>query len=138
MALRHGAKVDLLRGIPLFAACNKRQLAEIARISDEVDLPEGSVLIHQGEPGKRFYVVTEGKVEVRRNGRVLAGRGGDLFFGEISLLMLYPTTATITATTPVHALVITPEGFRRLINEYPGIQSRILLSLAQRLAPETI
>jgi CRP-like cAMP-binding protein len=136
--MHRSTRIDLLRGIPLFAACTKRQLAEIAKIAEEVELPEGSVLIREDEPGRRFFVVSDGKVEVRRNGRLLPRRGGDLFFGEISLLMRHPTTATVTAITPVHALVITPEGFRRLINEFPGIQSRILLSLAQRLAPQTI
>jgi CRP-like cAMP-binding protein len=136
--MRRNARIALLRQIPLFAACTRGQLAEIAKIAEEVELPEGSVLIRENEPGRRFFVLSDGKVEVRRNGRMLPRRGGDVFFGEISLLMRYPTTATVTAVTSVQALVITPEGFRRLINEFPGIQSRILLSLAQRLAPQTI
>jgi CRP-like cAMP-binding protein len=52
--------------------------------------------------------------------------------------MRYPTTATVTACSPVRALVMTPEAFRRLLNEFPGIEGRILLALAQRLAPDTL
>jgi CRP-like cAMP-binding protein len=136
--LRKSTKIELLRGVPLFSACSKKQLGEIAEIARQVDLPRGTVLIREGEPGSQFYVILDGTVEVEQNGRKLPKRGDDSFFGEISLLMRYPTTATVTATSSVHALAIAPAGFRRLLNEYPGIQSRVLLALAQRLAPQTL
>ena len=136
--LRKNAKVDLLREIPLFSACTREQLAEIGRFTDELEFPEGTTLIREGEPGERFFVLVDGTVEVKKNGRRLRGRGGSGFFGEISLFMRYPTTATVATTSPVRALVLTPEGFRTLLNDFPGIQSRILLALAKRLAPETV
>ena len=136
--LRKNAKIELLRGVPLFSACSKKQLSEVAGLAEEVVLPEGTVLIREGEPGRSFFVLVDGTVEVRRKGRRLPARGDTGFFGEISLFMRYPTTATVTACSPVRALVMTPEAFRRLLNEFPGIQRRILLALAQRLAPDTL
>jgi CRP-like cAMP-binding protein len=136
--LRRNAKIEMLRGIPLFSACSKKQLSEVARLAEEVVIPEGTVLIREGEPGRSFFVLVDGAVEVRRKGRRVPTRGRTEFFGEISLFMHYPTTATVTASSPVRALVMNPEAFRRLLNEFPGIQSRILLALAQRLAPNTL
>jgi hypothetical protein len=43
--LRKDAKVDLLRRVPLFAGCSKRELGEICTLTDEISLPEGATLI---------------------------------------------------------------------------------------------
>ena len=136
--LRKNAKIELLKTVPLFAGCNKSELAQICTIADEVDLPAGATLISEGDLGRQFFVMVGGTVEVRQKGRKLPTRGGAGFFGEISLLSNARTTATVTATSPVHALVITPQGFRDLLKRAPGIQLKVLSALAERLAPETI
>jgi hypothetical protein len=51
--LRKSAKVELLRGVPLFSNCSKRELAEIASLADEIDFPEGKILIKEGDRGHR-------------------------------------------------------------------------------------
>src|SRR3954471_8420675 len=96
--LRKDAKIELLRQVTLFAGCSKRELAEIARIADEIDFEAGKLLIRQGEPGRQFYVIIDGAVEVERDGEVLPRRGGSEFFGEISLVSGVPATATVTTT----------------------------------------
>jgi len=45
MALRKDAKVERIRRVPLFSQCSKRELEQVAGIADEVDLPEGRVLM---------------------------------------------------------------------------------------------
>jgi CRP/FNR family transcriptional regulator, cyclic AMP receptor protein len=136
--LRADAKLELLQRIPLFAGCSKRELKEIAAIADELDLPAGKTLIAQGEPGRQFFILVEGDVEVRRNGRKLPGKDGLDFFGEIALLVTSETTATVKATSPVRVLVITPRHFRSLLKRSPAIQAKVLNALARRLAPETV
>ena len=69
MALRSNSKIDLLRRVPLFEHCSKKDLALIAGVADELDLPAGSVLIQEGDRGREFLVIVSGDVEVRRNGR---------------------------------------------------------------------
>lgn len=136
--LRKNAKIELLRRTPLFSGCSKSQLSAIAAIADEIDLREGHVLIRQGERGTQFFVVLEGTVAVTKDGKPLKLRGGSEVFGEISLLSDVPTTATVVATSPVRALVVTARDFARVIKEVPSIQRSLLRSLSERLAPDTL
>ena len=59
------------------------------------------------------------------------------FFGEIALIHQSPRTATVKATSPVRALVITERNFRRLMTEQPEIQRKVLEALAERVGPST-
>ena len=132
------AKIDILRRVTLFSGCSKRELGEIARITDEIDLPAGKELISQGEPGRQFFVIFEGSVDVVQNGEKLPRRGGSEFFGEISLVSGSPATATVTTATEARALVITAQNFKTLLERSPAIQRRILHSFSERLAPHVI
>jgi CRP-like cAMP-binding protein len=133
------AKIDLLRHVTLFSGCSKRELNEISRIADEIDFKPGKKLIAQGERGRQFFIVVEGSVEVERDGETLpVDRGGSEFYGEISLVSGSPCTATVTTTTAVRALVITPRDFKSLLDRSPAIQRRVLHSFSERLAPHVI
>ena len=138
MRLRKDAKTELLRRTPLFANCSKRELAAIAGIADEIDLDEGKELTRQGAPGREFFVVIEGSADVVKDGKTVNSLGGGDFFGEIALVHHAPRTATVVATSPVRALVITERNFRRLLDEQPEIQRKVMVALAERLAPSTL
>jgi CRP-like cAMP-binding protein len=136
--LGKNAKVELIKRAPLFAHCSKKELAEVASIADELDLPEGRQLIREGQRGREFFVLLEGEAEVTQNGkRIATMRGGD-FFGEIALISDAPRTATVTSTTPVRVLVVTDRAFRSLLDHVPAIQLKVLKALAERLAPQTL
>jgi CRP/FNR family cyclic AMP-dependent transcriptional regulator len=137
MKLGHNSKIDLIKGVPLFASASKQELAEIAGIADEIDLPEGKVLIREGDTGREFFVLIEGSAEVARAGKKVASIGPGDFFGEISLIAKTPRNATITTTSPVRTLVITDRAFRQLLDHAPQIQIGVLTALAERLAPTT-
>ena len=138
MRLGSNSKVDLIKGVPLFASASKQELAEIASIADEIDLPEGKVLIQEGDTGREFFVLIDGTAEVARGGKKVATIGAGDFFGEIALIAKTPRNATITATSPVRALVITDRAFRQLLDHAPQIQIGVLTALAERLAPTTL
>ncbi len=131
--LRKDAKIELIAKVPLFAGLAKQQLTRVASIADEIDLPEGKVLTRQGERGREFFILLEGEAEVRRNGRKLATRRAGEFFGEIALISDIPRVATVTATTPVRALVIRDREFRALLERTPAIALDVLTVVAERL-----
>ena len=133
--LRRNQKVELIRKAPLFAHCSKRELEQIAQIADEIDLREGKEMTKQGSRGREFFVLLEGDAEVKKDGRrINTLKGGD-FFGEIALVSDVPRTATVIASSPVRALVITDRSFKRLLRDTPQIQEKVLSALAERLAP---
>jgi CRP-like cAMP-binding protein len=138
MALGRNAKIDHIRGVPLFARCTRAEVAEVAKIADEIDIPEGKALTREGDRGREFFVLLEGSAIVRRGGRKVNTLGPGDFFGEIALVSRSPRTATVTTTSPSQLLVITDGRFRSLLDHSPRIQLRILEALADRLAPSSI
>jgi CRP/FNR family transcriptional regulator, cyclic AMP receptor protein len=135
MRTRRDSKIELLRAVPLFSRCSARELQSIASIADEVEVKEGKELTREGERGREFFVILEGQADVRRKSRKVNTLGPGEFLGEIALLTHVPRTATVAATTPMRALVITGPDFRSLLRRTPTIQVKVLEALAQRLAP---
>ena len=133
MSLRKNAKVELLSSVPLFAGLSKGQLGQLASIADEIDLPEGKVLIREDERGREFFIVLDGEAEVRRKGKKLATRRAGDFVGEIALVSDIPRVATVTAISPLRVLVIADREFRALLERTPTIAIRVLEAVAARL-----
>ena len=138
MPLRKNAKVELIKRVPLFSQCSKRELADVAAVADEIDLREGKELTRQGRPGREFFVLIEGEADVRKNGRKIATMKGGDFFGEIALVSSKPRTATVVATTPVRVLVLTERSFKRLLERSPSIQLKVLQALAERISADNL
>ena len=134
--LHRNEKVELIKHAPLFWNCSKRELQQIAQIADEIDLREGKEMTREGERGREFFVLLEGDAEVVKDGRSINTLGAGDFFGEIALVSDVPRTATVVATSPIRALVITDRAFRRLLRDQPEIQSKVLAAVAARLEPE--
>lgn len=139
MKLGNNSKIDLIKGVPLFADASKAQLAEIASIADEVDLPAGRTLIKEGDSGREFFILIDGTADVTQGGEKIGKvMGPGDFFGEIALIAKAPRTATITTTSPVRALVVTDRAFRQLLEKSPEIAVGVLTALAERLAPTSL
>jgi CRP/FNR family cyclic AMP-dependent transcriptional regulator len=132
--LGKNAKVELLRKVPLFSGCSKAELRELAIVSDELSLGEGTVLTKEGSAGREFFVLVDGTARVSRKGRKLADLGAGDWFGEIALLTNAPRTATVTATSPVRVLVIGDRRFRDAVETMPSIAIKVLASVGDRLA----
>jgi CRP/FNR family transcriptional regulator, cyclic AMP receptor protein len=136
--LRKDAKLELLAGVPLFAGCSKKELGEISTLADELSFPAGTTLIEEGRQGHEFFVLIEGDVDVRAKGRKVASLGDGSFFGEMSLVSSRPRNATVTASSPVRVLVIHEQAFRRLLRDSPPIQLKVLQTLADRAAENSL
>ena len=133
--LRRNEKVELIRHAPLFSECSRRELEEIAQIADEIDLREGTELTREGAPGREFLILVEGTADVLKKGRKINSLKSGDFFGEIALVHRTPRTATVKATSPVRALVVTDRNFRTLLERSSEIQLKVLQALAERVAP---
>jgi CRP/FNR family cyclic AMP-dependent transcriptional regulator len=136
--MHRNTKIELLKRVPLFARCSKRDLTEIAKLADEIDIKEGRELTREGQRGREFFVLVEGSAEVRRRGRKVNTMGSGDFFGEIALLSGRPRTATVKTTAPTRALVVTESSFNQLLRSSPEIQLKVLQAVVDRLPDEKL
>ena len=136
MRLRKNAKVELIKGVPLFSQLDRKHLDEVAAIADEIDLREGKELTVEGRPGREFMVIVEGEAAVRRGDQEINRLGAGDFFGEIALVRQEPRTATVVAETPVRVLVITDRSFRTLLDHNPEIEDKVMSAVSARLGPD--
>lgn len=126
-------KVAALKRAPLYDGLSRKELSQFARVSEDLEIPAGTALCTEGEIGHEFFVIVDGKVDVTRNDKRVATRGGGEFVGEIALLEQTRRTATVTAKTPLRVFVLTNQDFRTLINENPTVERKVLRALARRV-----
>jgi CRP/FNR family cyclic AMP-dependent transcriptional regulator len=128
------AKVELLRGVPLFSACSKRELSRIASLADQIEVPEGTMLTREGDSGREFFVVVEGRARVAVGDRSrVAALGPGASFGEMSLLDQGPRSASVEAETDMELLVLDARSFSSLLEEVPSVARKVLVVMAGRL-----
>lgn len=126
-------RADHLASIPLFSACSKRDLQQIARVADELTVPQGTELTTEGTTGREAFVIIDGGCEVERAGLRLAVLGVGDHFGEMALLDGGPRTATVTTTAQTRLLVLSKPAFNGVLDEVPTLAHKLLISLARRL-----
>ena len=95
-----------LEPLPLFRDLSRKEREQIARWTDEVDVPAGYHLLEQGRLPHEFFVIEKGTVAVAKDGEHLADLGPGDFFGEIAIMEHDRRTASVVATTPVTAIVM--------------------------------
>jgi CRP/FNR family transcriptional regulator, cyclic AMP receptor protein len=131
--LRKDGKIELLKQVPLFSHCTKKELAAVANLADLVDIPAGTVLIREGAIGRECMVVVEGEVEVRRKGRKINTLGPGDFIGEMALISGAPRNATVTTTRDSSLLAVTDRQFWELLERTPSMQMSVIRALGERL-----
>jgi CRP-like cAMP-binding protein len=98
-----------------------------------IEVEPGRVLAAQGEPGREFIFVLSGDAEVRRDGEFVVERSTGDFFGEISLLLDTPRTASVVATTPMTIGVIDSRAFKAMLRENPELYEPLIKAVGERI-----
>jgi CRP-like cAMP-binding protein len=123
-----------LKDVALFESLSSSQLAEVARLAERVDVPEGRSLVNQGEPADCLYLIRRGKVRVITNGQEVARLGTGECTGEMAVLAGTERTATTETLEPCQLLRFDADDFLALLDTYPEIQRALLKSMVMRLA----
>jgi CRP-like cAMP-binding protein len=134
---RQDTKVLALKRSPLFEGLANKQLARLARLTDDLEVPAGAELCREGKSGREFFVIIDGEAEVTRGGKHVATIGSGEFFGEIALLERVVRTATVTAKTPLRFFVVSDTAFSSVLDTDPSIERKLLRTLARRLVSMT-
>jgi len=130
------AKIEALKRAPLFEGLSKKELTELARVTDDLMVGPGTVLCREGKVGREFFVIVDGEAEVTKGGKHIALRKGGDFVGEIALITTKKRTATVTARTPLRCFILTQRAFRRVLDESPRVRRKVMEALAERLAAD--
>lgn len=128
--------IDHLRAVPLFSGMTEGALDSIAQLASEIRFGEGDSLMSEGDPGDAFFVIVDGRVRVHQGTNQIRELGPGDFLGEIALIDGRPRTASVSAASPVKALVVYREAFARLIDEHPPVRYGILTALTDRIRRE--
>jgi CRP/FNR family cyclic AMP-dependent transcriptional regulator len=128
------AYIEHLTQVSLFSGCSRDELRKLSRRTTDIPIPEGRVLVKEGERGLEFFVIVSGRAKVSRTGRKVGELGPGDFFGELSLLIDADRNATITALTPMEAIVLSRREFEAALADAPRMTRKIMSGMARRLA----
>ena len=129
------SREEFLGRVPIFANCSTDEISAIAAVTQEGFFQPGQIIVTQGTPGQAFYVITDGRVEILRDGVSLGAFGRGDFFGEMSLLDAAPRSATIRVLEPEPAacLMLSSWDFRAFLERHPSIAIKLLEVMSRRL-----
>ena len=110
-------RLDMLRKLQLLADLSDAELRRVDALTCEIEVPAGAVLIKQGQIGREVFIVASGIADIEVDGRTVARVGPGEPLGEMALLEGASRSATVTALTPMHVLVLDPGQFAQLLGD---------------------
>lgn len=123
---------------PLFYSLNPAVLASIAAKVQVTHFNPGQDIVHEGEIGDSFYLIKEGRVRVLKetdgNQLVLSELGVSEGFGEMSLIIDQPRSATVRAIGPTTALKLTKDDFSELMRSWPELAMKMHRLVDERVS----
>jgi CRP-like cAMP-binding protein len=124
-----------LASIDLFSSLSKRERTEIANRADEIDVPEGTHLVREGEFAYEFFVIEDGAAEVLRDGQHIADLGPGDFLGEMGIVTQSPRNASVVAREPTRVMVLSEQDFRGVARSFPAVAEQIREAVRERSKP---
>ena len=126
--------LSLFKQNPLFAHYSAAQLRSIMDSAKRRDYPADAPILSEGdESNVGFYLIAQGKVEVRKGGQPIAQLGPGAHFGEGAVLQDTSRGADVVATEPTTCLVLTRWALRGLLQDDPDLAINMFMELARRL-----
>jgi signal-transduction protein with cAMP-binding, CBS, and nucleotidyltransferase domain len=117
--------VGKLAALPRFADCGKADLEALAKSSALSTVPANWPLINEQTPADACYVILDGDVEVRVDGKSVAQLAAGSVVGEVGLLTSKLRNATVVSTSRVSVLHLVPEVFHELVRSRPALDAAL-------------
>jgi hypothetical protein len=111
--------VERLRLDPILAPIGWPAMATLADRVEESRAEAGTIVVVEGEPGDRYYLIVDGTVDISIGGTVTRTLTTGDSFGEIALLRDVPRQATVTCITDVSMLAIGRDDFLTTVTGHP-------------------
>ncbi|MEG4346703.1 mechanosensitive ion channel [Microcoleus sp. A003_D6] len=125
---------DLLRRVTYFEQCTDLELRQLIEYGYRQLFPAGQVVCKENDPGDSFYIILSGTVEVlsQKADQYIATLHEGEFFGEISLLLGTPRTATVKTSEDAILFVVERHDLQKLLIEQPNLADQIARKLSER------
>ncbi len=123
----------MIAKVSLFSNLSQKQLKSIAKSGTERGFDSGHVIIKEGEKGVGFYLILDGKVEVRKKGKILSTLSAGEFFGEMGLIDDQPRSADVVAVSSTTTFCLSPWSFAGAVTGNPEIALKMMRVLINRL-----
>ena len=114
-----GPDLALLRRVSFFGPLPFAVVEHLASVLQPASYEPGDVVIREGEPGDRFYLIADGWARASQGNEQLRQMGPGDSFGEIALLRRIPRTATVTAITRLEVRSLAREEFLAAVTGNP-------------------
>ncbi len=134
MALTPSQLVDTLSGLTLFADLSRPQIEQVAHKMTEESYPTGQRILRQGFTGTGFFVILDGEVAIKIDGKEITRLSKGDFFGEMSILLGEPPVADVVATRQLHVLHLGGPELEGFLRDHPPVMYRMLKTVALRLS----
>ena len=125
---------DLLRRVTYFEQCTDLELRQLIEYGYRQLFSAGQIVCKENDPGDSFYIILSGAVEVlsEKADQYIATLHEGEFFGEISLLLGTPRTATVKTREDAILFVVERHDLQKLLIEQPNLADQIAQKLSER------
>ena len=124
---------SMIGSVPFFSSLGARDRKKLLAQGKEMSYKTGDTIVSEGTTGVGFFLILDGKAEVRKKGKVLATLSKGQFFGEMSLIDDLPRSADVVALQPTKCWAITSWSFAALIKVQPELALGMLKEVVKRL-----
>ena len=124
--------VERLRRLALFGELDHHDLSQLSRWVRPVEFADGDLLFEQGSMPHELFVVEDGAVEVRRDGRSVATLGAGDVVGEMGLLKLERRWASVVALGHVRAVALGADELSSMSEQMPELAERLRETMLDR------
>lgn len=129
-------RVHAVESVDLFSSLTPDERAFVAEHLSYAPFTAGETCTKQGADAHWLYILTSGKVEIRRHvgatTKTLASIEAPSFFGEMGLMTGEPRSADVVATTDAECYRLDKEGLRKVLTERPEAAAEFSKTLAAR------
>jgi CRP-like cAMP-binding protein len=108
-------------------------LREVIELGYRRRLEASEMLFREGDPGDAFYIVLSGSVEIflEKLNKHLTTLSSGQFFGELSLMLGIPRTASARASEDTIMFALDHKGLEKLLQEHPELSESIAQEIAK-------
>jgi CRP/FNR family cyclic AMP-dependent transcriptional regulator len=133
------ARQAFLQAIPIFAGLTAAALTEIASAVKEAVFQKGAIIVREGEPGDRMFIIGSGSVEVvkylaQSRETVLAVLGPKDFLGEMSIIECVARSASVRAVEETCLFALKGIDLYHLFQRHPDQYAIVILNIARDIS----